>query len=738
MPSLQKPTGGLDQPIQYLKGIGPRRAGVLAEHGLRTVRDLLHYYPYGYIDLSTVENIAGLRRHEGSDRWITVIGTVRAFDLVGRPPRQRFLVTVGDGSGTLQLVFFQGIRFFRNAFSVGEIIAASGRVTSFSRRLQMIHPSVDHLAAAEEDGGDLHGFLHTGGIVPKYGSSADLRDVNLHVKGLRRIIRSALDQFLPEIKEFLPPALLEGRGYPPLPVALRSVHFPESQAALEAARRRLKFDELFTMQLLLALHRNRLKSETLGISFNVESKLARRLVDGLPFRLTRAQRAVIREIADDMQSPKPMYRLLQGDVGSGKTVVALIAMLIAVENGYQAAFMAPTEILAEQHFGTIASLLGEIDVGMRLLRGGQKASLREDILGDMRSGRAGIVVGTHALIQEGVSFAKLGLVIIDEQHRFGVAQRLALREKGRGWEAGPQPDILVMTATPIPRTLSLTLFGDLDVSTISEMPAGRKPVLTMLKTESHLRSVYEFVRREAGDGRQAYIVYPLVEESEKVDLKAATESYRQLKSEIFPDLRVGLVHGKMSPDEKDRIMSEFKTGKLDILVATTVIEVGVDVPNATMMVIEHAERFGLSQLHQLRGRVGRGGAQSTCILIAPSWLRHAAGSEKFGPMSEGIVDERRIAERRLSTMVGTNDGFKIAEIDLELRGPGDFFGTRQSGIPSLRIANLLTDGDLLETARRDAMELIGRDPHLRLPEHAPLRKEFEERMHDALMMIEGG
>ncbi len=734
MPPAPQLKSGLDLPVQFLKGIGPRRAAALANHGLRTVRDLLHYYPYGYIDLSSVEQIGGLRRHEGSDRWITVIGTVRAFDLIGRPPRQRFIVVLADGSGTLQLVFFQGIRFFKTAFTIGELVAASGRVTSFSRRLQMIHPSIDHLSSGEEGGDDLQGFLHTGGIVPKYGSSEALRDVYLHVKGLRKIIRTALDQYLPEVHEFLPEAILKGRDLQALPDALLAVHFPPSMAMLEAARRRLKFDELFTMQLLLALHRQRMRTETPGISFDVESKLARQLVDSLPFSLTRAQIRVIKEIAADMKSPKPMNRLLQGDVGSGKTVVALIAMLIAVENGYQVAFMAPTEILAEQHFRTLTALLEGVEAAVRLLRGGQKAALREDVLEDIRGGHAGIIVGTHALIQHEVAFAKLGLVVIDEQHRFGVAQRLALREKGR--EA--QPDILVMTATPIPRTLSLTIYGDLDVSTITELPERRRPVRTLLMPASRMQSVYEFVRREIAEGRQAYIVYPLVEESEKVDLKAATESYQHLKAEIFPDLRVGLVHGKMPAEEKDRIMGDLKSGKVDILVATTVVEVGIDVPNATVMVIEHAERFGLSQLHQLRGRVGRGADQSTCILVAPAWMSRRSGKIRPGPMPEGPVDEQRIAERRLSTMIETNDGFKIAEIDLELRGPGDFFGTRQSGIPALQIANLLTDGDLLSMARHDALELISNDPHLRLPEHAPLRKEFEERMHDALMMVQGG
>jgi ATP-dependent DNA helicase RecG len=725
----------LDLPVQFVKGIGPKRAEALASRGVRTVHDLLYYFPFDYIDLSRVEPIGNLRRHVSSGAWITVIGSVLSFELLGRPPRQRFVVHLGDESGSIQLVFFRSVKYFKTTFAVGERLAVSGRVTRFGKHYQFVHPSIDRLAGGDEEG-DV--FLHTTGIVPKYGSSEGMKDVYLNLKGLRRIMKSTVEQFAELLAETLPADLLRRNGLLPLRQAIRAIHFPPSTDELAAARRRLKFDELFAMQLLLALRRKSVKVDLPGIRFSVESKLARQLVDSLPFKLTKAQVKVIKEIAGDMQSPRPMNRLLQGDVGSGKTVVALTAMLIAVENGYQAAFMAPTEILAEQHFRTLAALLKGLPVNVRLLIGGQKTKLREDIVEDIQRGSAQIVVGTHALIQDEVRFAALGLVIIDEQHRFGVAQRIALREKGGSPQGGPRPDILVMTATPIPRTLSLTLYGDLDVSVIDELPANRKSIKTVLKLESQETSAYDFIRRQVEEGRQAYIVYPLVEESEKVDLKAATESFGRLKSEIFPDLRLGLLHGRMASEEKEEVMKAFKEGNIDVLVSTTVIEVGIDVPNASIMVIEHAERFGLSQLHQLRGRVGRGAEQSYCILIAPDWMKALARGLAMLPKLGAEGEERQIAERRLATMLMTTDGFKIAETDLELRGPGDFFGTRQSGLPALQIANLMTDGELLSLARHDALELIERDPHLRLPDNTPVRKHFEERMKEALSLLQGG
>jgi ATP-dependent DNA helicase RecG len=726
----------LHTPVQYIKGIGPKRAQILAERGIRTVRDLLYYFPFGYLDLSTVEQIGRLRTRMGSGTWVTAIGKVLSFDLMGRPPRQRVVVVLGDETGTVQLVFFRSIHYFKSAFQAGETLAVSGKVTGYRQRPQFVHPSIDRVSVSDGDEGGVEGFLHTKGLVPKYGSSEDLREVNLNVKGLRRIMRSAVDEFIDAVEDFLPEDIVRRNAFPALREALSSIHFPETLRHADEARRRLKFDEFFAMQLLLALRRKSIKAELPGIAFGTESGLARRMVDALPFTLTKAQVKVVNEIAGDMKSARPMNRLLQGDVGSGKTVVALIAMLIAVDNGYQAAFMAPTEILAEQHHATLTSFLRELPLNIRLLVGNQRTKLRDDILEDVRRGTAHIVVGTHALLQEQVEFGGLGLVVIDEQHRFGVAQRAALRSK-RGSDA-PVPDVLVMTATPIPRTLSMTLFGDLDVSVIDEMPKNRHSVKTAVKTESQRSSVYAFIREQVNQGRQAYIVYPLIEVSEKLDLKAATDAFERLSKETFADLRIGLLHGRMSPADKETVMTAFKEKRTEVLVATTVIEVGIDVPNAVIMVIEHAERFGLSQLHQLRGRVGRGADQSYCILMAPDWMggrvRRASSSQRS---PEGEEEELK-AVRRISTMVETTNGFKIAEIDLELRGPGDFFGTRQSGLPELHIANLVTDGDILSLARKEAFTLIEDDPHLRRSEHQVLRKYFEEHVKPALEFVDVG
>jgi len=739
MQSEAKPSCEIDSPVQYLKGIGPKRSAVLGRLGIQTARDLLYYFPRDYLDLSRVEKIEDLRRFVNSGQYVTAIGTVRRFDTIGRPPRQRFVLVIGDETATITLIFFQSLRYYQKAFTVGETLAVSGKVTDFRNRLQMVHPSIDRLAAGDDEEADFEGFLHTKGIVPKYSTSEELRAVKLDTKGFRRVIKAALDRYVGQVEEWLPSSILQKDELIPLRNAIRSIHFPESEKALECSRRRLKYDELFSMQLMLALRRQSVKAELPGISFGVESKLARRLVDSLPFKLTKAQVNVTKEIANDMMSLRPMNRLLQGDVGSGKTVVALIAMLIAIDDGYQAAFMAPTEILAEQHYHTLANFLSNVSVNVRLLVSGQQKKLREDILQDIRGGTAGIVVGTHALIQEGVEFAKLGLVVIDEQHRFGVAQRLMLKEKGNAVRGSiVYPDMLVMTATPIPRTLALTLYGDLDVSTITELPAKRRTIKTILKLESQHASVYRFIREVVNEGRQAYVVYPLVEESEKLDLKAATEGYTFLKEQVFPDLRLGLIHGRLRPEEKDSIMDKYKRREIDILVATTVVEVGIDIPNASVMVVEHAERFGLSQLHQLRGRVGRGADQSYCILIAPDWMRRLQRKDVLPASVDDEVDERKKTERRLQAMIDTTDGFKIAEIDMELRGPGDFFGTRQSGLPELQVANLLTDQDLLQLARRDAFDLIERDPHLRLPEHLSLRKHFHERLHGALRLIQAG
>ncbi|HLF14823.1 MAG TPA: ATP-dependent DNA helicase RecG [Bacteroidota bacterium] len=727
-------------PVRFLKGIGPKRAEVLAGHGIATVRDLLYYYPYGYLDLGRVETIGALRSHDYGDRagaLRSTLGTVRTVELLGRPPRQRLVIVLEDGTGFLQLIFFEGINFLKRAFAAGDLLAASGRVTRFRNQIQIVHPMIDRLSSGGEDGSGPEGFLHTGGIIPKYGSTKELRGVQLHVRGLRKIMREVVTQFLPHVPEILPAPVLASRGLAGISAALESIHFPQSYEALDVARRRLKYEELYMMQLLLAMRRNSVKSGPPGIAFRIGSRLARSLVDSLPFTLTAGQVSVINEITRDMREPRPMNRLLQGDVGSGKTVVALTAALIAVDNGCQAVFMAPTEILAEQHHRTISGYCAPLGVSVRLLTGGTKGKEREAIVRWIGSGEPGIYVGTHALIQEGVRFGRMGLAVIDEQHRFGVSQRLALRQ-GSAAAGEPQTDLLVMTATPIPRTLSMTLYGDLDVSVIRELPPERKKIVTSLRFEKERPAVYSFLRGQLSEGRQVYIVYPLVDESEKIDLKAATASFGRLRKEVFPEISTGLVHGKMPAGERDAVMAAFKEGAIRILVATTVIEVGIDIPNATVMLVEHAERFGLSQLHQLRGRVGRGSSQSYAILMAPDWMRARISQSASLLPDEGEPDDTLIAVRRLQIMRDTNDGFKIAENDLKLRGPGEFFGTKQSGLPRLRIADLLTDQELLDLARADAVSTVERDPHLRLSGHRHLREVVGREMKELVPLTESG
>ena len=558
----------------------------------------------------------------------------------------------------------------------------------------MIHPEFDRLGKAGE--GEL---VHTGKIIPLYPSSEPLGQAGFDSRGFRRVIHALLKKYGGEVTESVPEALVSRLGLLPLRPALTAIHFPADFNALQSAQRRLKFDELFFMELMVALRRRHQHESTGGIRFETVGDLTRKLVESLPFSLTEAQKRVLRQIRADMKSARPMHRLLQGDVGSGKTVVALITMLIAVENGYQGALMAPTEILAEQHYLTIRGMLEALGVEVVLLVGGQGRGEREQLLESIADGRARIVIGTHALIQESVDFHQLGLVVIDEQHRFGVMQRAELRGKGIN------PDVLVMTATPIPRTLTMTVYGDLDVSIIDELPANRKPIKTFWREQSRRSRIYHFVRNKVAEGAQAFVVFPLVEESEKSDLKAAVETFERMGESFFKDFRLGLLHGRMNPAAKDEVMAAFKRHEIQILISTTVIEVGVDVPNATIMVVEHAERFGLTQLHQLRGRVGRGPSQAYCILIA------------YGVLTAD-------AQMRLDTLVATSDGFKIAEVDLQLRGPGEFFGTRQHGMPELKLADPSRDMKLLQLARDEAFQLVQEDPQLLRQELQGTRRHF--------------
>ncbi|HET6568129.1 MAG TPA: ATP-dependent DNA helicase RecG [Rhodothermales bacterium] len=688
MPDMS--TSPLTSEIQYLHGVGPKKGEALSKAGVHTFGDLLQYYPRRYLDRSTVTPIRSLDEAMAA---VTVVGNVRNTRFIPGRGRGRFELIVEDESGgKLKCVWFHGIPWISRLFKAGEKVAFHGKPQKFGHQFSLTHPDFDKLD-------EVGAALDTGRIIPLYPGGASLEKVGLTSRVFRRIIYGLFKEHGLEVPEIMPAwirseyDLLDGR------VALRAIHFPKNQGELARARERLKFEELFFLQLMLAATRQT-RQDVAGITFGPPGDYHRRFIEEiLPFELTGAQQQAIRDCVQDTQSGLQMNRLIQGDVGSGKTVVAVALMMHALDSGYQSAFMAPTEILAEQHYANLKKYLDPLGVETRLLIGGQSKLLREEILADLVEGRAHVAVGTHALIEETVQFQRLGFTVVDEQHRFGVMQRAEMFKKGEN------PHMLLMTATPIPRSLALTVYGDLDVSVMRERPAGRKPIKTTVRTEKRRGEVYEFVRTQLREGRQCYVVYPLVEESEKLDLKDAESGYEHLTEEFRP-YRVDLVHGRMLPYEKDEAMARFKSGETDILVATTVIEVGVDIPNATVMVIEHAERFGLSQLHQLRGRVGRGGEQSYCILMADYKRSHEA-------------------EERLEAMAATDDGFKISEIDLKLRGAGDFFGTRQSGLPAFKIADITQDVEILMLARKAAFALIERDPHLRLPEHGHIRDYFE-------------
>jgi len=686
-PAVAPRPRSLDTEVQYVKGVGPRIAGMLNKLNIFTAGDLLRHFPRRYEDRTHFARIASLQHGETA----TIRGTVLGADNVST--RGRLVLTkvvVDDGSGSIVLTWFNQ-KFRKEQFLKlrGQEVVAYGTVQAGRWGVEIASPEVELFAEQSDP-------LSTGRVVPVYPLTEGLFQITL-----RKVIYAMLDGYLPLVEETLPEDVRNRLDLMDAQEAIRNIHFPESQAAMEAARKRLVFEELFLLQLALAMRKRGIEAPGQGIAFNVPTDLKEQLRQILPFELTGAQKKVIREIANDMSRPVCMNRLLQGDVGSGKTAVALAAMLIAVSNGYQAALMAPTEILAEQHYLGISRLLGEQDLmGIRvdLLTGSLRSKHRREVNERIASGQTQIVIGTHALIQEGVEFRKLGLVIVDEQHRFGVMQRAALMEKGL------MPDILVMTATPIPRTLTLTVYGDLDVSIIDELPPGRKPIKTHWKQIGERRKVYAALRTLIDQGRQAYVVCPLIEESDKLQVQAATELAEFLQTEVFPDLRIGLLHGGMKSDEKDAVMSAFRSGEIHILVSTTVIEVGVDVANATVMVIEDADRFGLAQLHQLRGRVGRGDEQSYCVMICE------------GNSQDSI--------KRMTTMAETKDGFVIAEKDLELRGPGEFYGTKQSGMPELTIADIFRDIPILELARKEAFSIIDKDPNLSAEAFSRLRRDL--------------
>jgi ATP-dependent DNA helicase RecG len=702
--------------VKYIKGVGPKRAEAFATVGVNTALDLLYYFPRKYLDRSRIFKIKDAHSALLVPEEVTFVGRIKSVQIAGRGRRFLF-IKLSDETGTMRCVWFNGAQYFINIFKEGELIAFSGKVTTYDDQPCLIHPEYDHL----EDESDEE-FLHTGGIIPVYPSTDGLKRVGLDSHGLRRIIRHLIDSadnyFFPE--DDLPKDVLSTNSLMNLKEALASIHFPTDERELGYSLRRFKFEELFYLELLLAIRRSLIKHSA-GIPMKSGGELVRKLANEiLPFKLTESQKKVLHEIVGDMTSEHPMHRLLQGDVGSGKTIVALIAILTAVENGYQAAFMAPTEILAAQHLSTIKQYLDRLRINSAILIGGQKKGERVRTHSDIEEGGASVVVGTHALIQEKVKFNNLGLIVVDEQHRFGVVQRMTLQEKGKN------PHLLVMTATPIPRTLSLTIYGDLDISVIDEIPMGRKKIKTALRGESNREKVYKFIREQILAGRQAFIVYPLVNETEKSDLKAATQSFVKFRDEIFREFKVGLIHGQMTDTEKNDVMAEFKKNAINILVATTVIEVGIDIANATVMVIEHADRFGLSQLHQLRGRIGRGVHQSYCILMI---------EDKY--LSEKEIESREdaMAYRRLNLFVSTTDGFKIAEYDLMLRGPGEYFGIKQSGMPPLKLANLIKDRDIIIQARKSAFKIAGRDPHLREDRHSKMRNVLLKNYKESLEFL---
>ena len=700
-------------PLQGIKGVGPKRAAILAEAGIRSIADLYDCFPRRYLDRTTIKKIGALRDGE----TVTVVGSVTGTRLEGSGGRggSRFKAQIGDGSGVLELTWFRGVHYFSKTIRAGDLVAAHGRVTFFGRTPGMQHPDFDKLGGDGEgdDGQRDDELFKTGAIIPIYPTTEAMKQAGLNSAALRRIVHRAFRDQPLRIVEYLSPAIIDAYELMPIGEAYRQLHFPDSAEALERARYRMKWSELFFAQLFFALRRSEERRHLTSARFERSGDKTAGLHERLPFTMTGAQKQAVREIYHDLKSGRQMNRLLQGDVGSGKTLVAQFAMTLAVDNGLQAAFMAPTEILAFQHYAGLRHSLEPLGIRVALLTGRQKKKEREAQLARLEQGEIDIAVGTHAIIEAGVRFHRLGLVIIDEQHRFGVLQRKALQEKAEN------PHVLLMTATPIPRTLTMGIYGDLDVSIIAEMPAGRKPIQTRLCREDQKPELYRLLRKQVTEGRQAYIVYPLVEESEKMDLKAATESYEQLKLEVFPELRLGLIHGQLPAVEKEAVMAEFRGGRLDILVGTTVIEVGVDVPNATIMVIEHAERFGISQLHQLRGRVGRGEHASSCFLV----YTKLAGD----------------ARERLQAMAATSDGFRLSEIDLQIRGAGNMLGREQSGAASgLRIADLLTDGDIMRAARAAAFELIRRDERLSLPENAMIRDYYENHFRKRISLADVG
>ena len=680
----------LQTEIKYIPGVGPKRAEILQkELDVFTLGDLLRWYPYRYIDRTRMYYVHEI---DQSQAYIQLKGKITAFETFGEGRKKRLVAHFTDGTGFVDLVWFQGVRFIEGKYKLNQEYIVFGKPNLFNGKWNIPHPEIDPFMDESD---------RPEGLMAMYNTTEKMKNHFLNSKAMHKIIENAFGLIREPLPESLSPDVVKEARLMPFHDAVENIHFPKSPALLRDAEFRLKFEELFYIQLSIVRYSADRKAKLRGILFpKVGNYLNLFYKKKLPFPLTNAQKRVIREIRKDTASGKQMNRLLQGDVGSGKTLVAIMCMLIALDNGFQSCLMAPTEILAAQHYETFTQMLSGMGVGVALLTGSTKKKEREDIHAGLLSGKVNILIGTHALIEDVVQFRNLGFVVIDEQHRFGVVQRARLWEKSK-----QPPHMLVMTATPIPRTLAMTVYGDLDVSVIDELPPGRKPVQTLHRYDRKRGPLYQFIRDQIVAGRQAYMVYPLIEESETLDLKNLEEGYEHVKA-AFPEFTVCKMHGRMKPAEKEEVMRQFVSGEAQIMVSTTVIEVGVNVPNASVMVIESAQRFGLSQLHQLRGRVGRGADQSWCILITPYELS---------------ADTRK----RIEIMTESNDGFVIAEADLQLRGPGDLEGTQQSGIPfNLRIADLVRDNAILYRAREIAEQLIEKDPALELPEHLVLKQQL--------------
>ena len=682
----------LSQDIQYLPGVGPNRKKILGEElGIHTYGDLINTYPYKYVDRSKVYTVHELT---GDMPFVQIVGKILSFETFQMGPRkERVVAHFSDGTGIMDLVWFQGGKYAKQTYQIGVDYIVFGKPTVFNNRINVTHPDIDRADSLE---------LSTMGMQPYYSTTEKMKKRGLNSRTLEKLIRSLLEK-LPPLSETIPDFITGPRYLISRDEALRQIHYPKTAKEMERARLRLKFEELFFIQLNILRYASDQRRKYRGYIFSQVGEMFNSFFHNyLPFPLTEAQKRVIREIRKDMGSGRQMNRLLQGDVGSGKTLVALMSMLIAIDNGYQACIMAPTEILAEQHLQTMMGFLKDMDLRVALLTGIVKGKRREEVLEGLLDGTIQILVGTHAVIEDTVQFARLGFVVVDEQHRFGVAQRAKLWSKSMN-----PPHVLVMTATPIPRTLAMTLYGDLDVSVIDELPPGRKPVRTTHVFDTRMTTLYDGIRQQIREGRQVYFVFPLIEESEKSDLKNLEDGFEVLK-QAFPDFRLSKVHGRMKPKDKEDEMQKFVKAETQILVATTVIEVGVNVPNASVMVILDAQRFGLAQLHQLRGRVGRGADQSFCILVTPYKLS----------------EETR---KRIDIMCDTNDGFRIAEADLKLRGPGDLEGTQQSGMAfDLKIADIARDGQIVQMARDEAQKIIDDDPECTSPRYAILWNRLNE------------